>query len=193
LTELFLPGGWSAPAAHAVHDDVLDAAARQLTAYFAGDLRAFDLPLAPSGTPFQQRVWRALLEIPFGRTQSYSELAALIGAPGAARAVGLANGRNPLAIIVPCHRVIGAGGGLVGYGGGLERKRWLLDFEAGIAEPRLPLFDAGQQPIGDEQQLARANRRRREHAGRQQVVDGGAEARGDLLERVARLHAVQPA
>ena len=105
-------------------------AAEQLRAYFAGELRDFDLALAPRGTPFQRRVWDALRDIPYGRTISYSELAATVGRPGAARAVGAANGRNPLAVVVPCHRVIGAGGALTGYGGGLGRKRLLLDLEA---------------------------------------------------------------
>lgn len=101
----------------------------QLQAYFAGELREFDLPLAPEGTPFQQRVWRALCDIPYGETISYGELARRIGQPKASRAVGLANGRNPISIVVPCHRVIGANGSLTGYGGGLERKRWLLAHE----------------------------------------------------------------
>jgi methylated-DNA-[protein]-cysteine S-methyltransferase len=107
-------------------------AAEQLGAYFAGELREFDLPLAPHGTPFQQRVWATLREIPYGTTISYAELAAA-GGPGAARAAGAANGRNPLAIVIPCHRVVGASGTLTGYGGGLARKRLLLDHEAGIA------------------------------------------------------------
>lgn len=105
----------------------------QLAAYFAGELRDFDLPLAARGTPFQQRVWRALCDIPYGETISYGELARRIGQPAAARAAGLANGRNPISIVVPCHRVIGANGSLTGYGGGLERKRWLLAHEAGAA------------------------------------------------------------
>ena len=104
----------------------------QLDRYFAGELTDFDLPLAPRGTPFQLRVWAALSEIPYGETISYGELARYIGHPSAARAVGLANGRNPVAVIVPCHRVIGADGSLTGYGGGLERKRFLLDLEAGV-------------------------------------------------------------
>jgi methylated-DNA-[protein]-cysteine S-methyltransferase len=108
-------------------------AADQLRAYFAGELREFDLPLAPHGTPFQQRVWAALREIPYGTTIGYAELAAAVGRPGAARAVGAANGRNPIAVVIPCHRVIGASGTLTGYGGGLARKRLLLDLEAGIA------------------------------------------------------------
>jgi methylated-DNA-[protein]-cysteine S-methyltransferase len=103
---------------------------RQLRDYFAGKRRTFDLPLAPQGTEFQQRVWKALLEIPFGETMSYGALAKTLGMPAASRAVGAANGRNPLSIVVPCHRVIGANGSLTGYGGGLPRKRWLLAHES---------------------------------------------------------------
>ena len=103
----------------------------QLDAYFAGRLRRFDLALAPEGTPFQREVWSALTEIPYGKTVSYSELARWIGRPAATRAVGAANGRNPLPIVVPCHRVIGANGSLTGFGGGLSIKRRLLDLEAG--------------------------------------------------------------
>jgi methylated-DNA-[protein]-cysteine S-methyltransferase len=110
---------------------VLAEAARQLDEYFAGGRTIFDLPLAPVGTPFQLEVWQALRAIPYGVTCSYGELAARIGRPAASRAVGLANGRNPLSIVVPCHRVIGSTGTLTGYGGGLERKRWLLDLERG--------------------------------------------------------------
>jgi methylated-DNA-[protein]-cysteine S-methyltransferase len=105
--------------------------AEQLEAYLAGELRDFDLPLAPQGTPFQREVWSALRKIPYGSTISYGELAAAVGRPHAARAVGAANGRNPIAVVIPCHRVIGASGGLTGYGGGLGRKRLLLDLEAG--------------------------------------------------------------
>lgn len=105
------------------------AAADQLDAYFAGGRTFFDLPLAPHGSQFQQRVWAALQEIPYGETKSYGELAARIGSPGAARAVGLANGRNPIGIVIPCHRVIGSNGSLTGYGGGLDKKRALLDLE----------------------------------------------------------------
>lgn len=104
---------------------------RQLTAYFAGKLRAFDLPLAPTGTPFQQQVWRALCDIPYGATTSYGELAQRIGNPKAVRAVGLANGSNPIAIVIPCHRVIGSNGSLTGYGGGLPIKKALLELERG--------------------------------------------------------------
>ncbi|MDX1983869.1 MAG: methylated-DNA--[protein]-cysteine S-methyltransferase, partial [Bryobacteraceae bacterium] len=102
---------------------------RQLDAYFKGALHDFDVPLAPLGTPFQRNVWSALREIPYGRTISYGELARRIGNPSASRAVGLANGSNPIAIIVPCHRVIGANGKLTGFGGGLDVKRKLLDLE----------------------------------------------------------------
>lgn len=107
----------------------LAAAVRQLEEYFAGARREFDLPLRLEGSPFQKRVWRELTEIPYGVTWSYGQLAKRIGNPNASRAVGLANGRNPISILVPCHRVIGADGTLTGYGGGLERKRWLLAHE----------------------------------------------------------------
>jgi methylated-DNA-[protein]-cysteine S-methyltransferase len=107
-----------------------DAVARRLDAYFAGERVTFDLPLAPSGTPFQQSVWSALCGIPYGETVSYAEIARRVGRPSAVRAVGAANGRNPIAIVIPCHRVIGANGTLTGYGGGLDRKRALLLLEA---------------------------------------------------------------
>ncbi len=107
----------------------LPEAARQIDEYFAGNRREFDLPLRMPGTEFQRRVWQMLNEIPYGRTWSYGELAKYVGNPNASRAVGLANGRNPISILVPCHRVIGADGSLTGYGGGLERKRWLLAHE----------------------------------------------------------------
>jgi methylated-DNA-[protein]-cysteine S-methyltransferase len=110
-------------------DDGLAAAVDQLEAYFAGSRETFDVPLDLQGTDFQRRVWAGLLEIPYGETMSYGELARRVARPGASRAVGLANGRNPVAIIVPCHRVIGADGTLTGYGGGLDRKVWLLDHE----------------------------------------------------------------
>ena len=110
----------------------------QLREYFAGKRTRFDLRLSPSGSPFQLRVWKALRQIPYGRTASYGEVARKVGTPSAPRAVGAANGLNPIGIIVPCHRVIGADGSLTGYGGGLERKRLLLDLEAGI----LPLQTA---------------------------------------------------
>jgi methylated-DNA-[protein]-cysteine S-methyltransferase len=104
-------------------------AVRQLEEYFSGKRRIFELPLRLNGTEFQQRVWHALTEIPYGQTWSYGELAKRVGNPNASRAVGLANGRNPVAILVPCHRVIGADGSLTGYGGGVERKQWLLAHE----------------------------------------------------------------
>jgi methylated-DNA-[protein]-cysteine S-methyltransferase len=120
-------GPASAPAGNQA---LLDAVRRQLDAYFSGRLRRFELPLAALGTPFQQRVWHALCGIDHGRTCSYRDIAQRIGAPAAVRAVGAANGRNPIAIVVPCHRVIGADGSLTGYAGGLERKQKLLVLEA---------------------------------------------------------------
>ena len=120
----------SPPPADAITDDAwFKDVAEQLDAYFAGDLSMFDLEMKPLGTAFQQRVWSQLCEIPYGETISYGELARRVGNPNASRAVGLANGRNPVAIIVPWHRVIGADGSLTGYGGGLERKTWLLEHE----------------------------------------------------------------
>jgi methylated-DNA-[protein]-cysteine S-methyltransferase len=123
------PGG--ADAAVTARDAVLVQTRAQLGEYFAGTRRVFELPLAPPGTAFQAQVWRALLKIPFGDTRSYGQLARAIRRPSASRAVGAANGSNPIAIIVPCHRVIGSSGALTGYGGGLEMKRWLLAHEAG--------------------------------------------------------------
>ena len=105
----------------------------QLEAYFASELKEFTLELNLHGTPFQRSVWEQLLRIPYGETRSYGDLAAALGNPGASRAVGLANGKNPVSIIVPCHRVVGSNGSLTGYGGGLERKQRLLDFEQGAA------------------------------------------------------------
>ena len=116
----------------------LPSAIRQLGEYFSGTRREFDLPLRLHGTEFQQRVWTVLKEIPYGRTCSYGMLAKRLGNPNASRAVGLANGRNPISILVPCHRVIGADGSLTGYGGGLERKRWLLAHEVTRVRPRAP-------------------------------------------------------
>ena len=112
-------------------------AKRQLAAYFAGQKTLFDLPLAPVGTTFQKRVWDELRRIPHGQTVSYGELARRIGSPNACRAVGLANGRNPLSIIVPCHRVVGANGKMVGYAGGMARKEALLALERGTLVPPL--------------------------------------------------------
>lgn len=118
--------GWRRDDAH----PLLEEAGRQLDAYFAGERQHFDLPVRAPGTPFQQLVWAALCEIPYGTTTSYGQLAHRIGRPGASRAVGLANGRNPVSVVVPCHRVIGANGTLTGYGGGLDRKRLLLGLES---------------------------------------------------------------
>lgn len=128
------------PRAWVRDDAALAAARRQLVEYFAGERATFDLPLNPSGTPFQLKVWEALREIPYGEVCSYGDLAARIGSPGSARAVGLANGRNPIPVVVPCHRVIGASGALTGYGGGLERKRFLLDLEAREASGQASLI-----------------------------------------------------
>lgn len=111
--------------ASALHNE----AARQLTRYFDGSLQSFSLPLSPAGTAFQQAVWQALQQIPFGETRSYQQIANAIGNPKAVRAVGTANSRNPVAIVIPCHRVIGANGNLTGYAGGLEKKAWLLQHE----------------------------------------------------------------
>ena len=102
---------------------------QQIDEFFAGERKAFDLPLAPMGTEFQKKVWAALEEIPYGETRTYGEIAAAVGNPKAARAVGMANNRNPIAIIIPCHRVVGANGKLVGYAGGMERKMFLLELE----------------------------------------------------------------
>lgn len=112
---------------------VLAQARAQLDAYFAGERKAFELPLNPVGTEFQRRVWEALCGIPYGETRSYGQVAASLGKPGAARAVGMANNRNPISIIIPCHRVIGANGALVGYGGGLDIKIKLLEIEGYIS------------------------------------------------------------
>ncbi|MFD7241790.1 methylated-DNA--[protein]-cysteine S-methyltransferase [Streptomyces massasporeus] len=117
-----------------IRDDTLFAETEeQLKAYFAGELKEFTVELRLTGTPFQRAVWEELRRIPYGETRTYGRLADTLGAPTASRAVGLANGRNPIGIVVPCHRVIGANGSLTGYGGGLERKQRLLDFERGAA------------------------------------------------------------
>jgi len=122
--------------------DPLPAAARQLKEYFSGKRREFALPLRMAGTEFQRRVWSELSQIPFGETRSYSQLAKRLNNPNGSRAVGLANGRNPIAIIVPCHRVIGADGSLTGFGGGIDRKEWLLSHEGHPRTGELPLGDA---------------------------------------------------
>ncbi|ANW66064.1 cysteine methyltransferase [Mycobacterium sp. djl-10] len=123
----------------ALDDRAFPDAVEQLDAYFAGELHTFDLRLEFEGTPFQRRVWEALRSIPYGETRSYGEIAMQIGSPTAFRAVGLANGHNPIAVIVPCHRVIGANGSLTGFGGGLDRKRTLLELEK--SNSNLMLFD----------------------------------------------------
>jgi len=122
-------------------DSAFSDAVEQLEGYFAGELTSFSLPLDLAGTQFQRRVWAALQTIPYGETRSYREIAEQIGAPGASRAVGLANGRNPIGIIVPCHRVIGASGDLTGYGGGIDRKCALLELEKSRNSANLTLFD----------------------------------------------------
>jgi methylated-DNA-[protein]-cysteine S-methyltransferase len=134
LTGLYMADGES-PGPDWLRDDGSFQNVRaQLTEYLAGERQTFDFPLRLVGTPFQRRVWDELRRIPFGKTISYAELARRVGQPGAARAVGSANGRNPISLIIPCHRVIAADGGLGGYGGGLDRKRWLLRHEAEAAD-----------------------------------------------------------
>jgi methylated-DNA-[protein]-cysteine S-methyltransferase len=137
LRELHLPGSFAVgglSSAAAADCLPLTKAVEQLEAYFAGELTRFDLPLVLKGTDFQVRVWRALADIPYARTESYGSVAARIGNAKASRAVGMANNRNPLAIVLPCHRVIGSNGALVGYGGGLWMKDWLLRHEAAVLE-----------------------------------------------------------
>jgi methylated-DNA-[protein]-cysteine S-methyltransferase len=140
-------------------DTVLAEAQRQLRAYFDGELEDFDLPLAPTGTAFQRRVWHELEQIPYGETASYGEIAARLGMPpGASRAVGTANGSNPIAIVVPCHRVIGANGTLTGYAGGLHRKRYLLDLEARASQPALFADDVDRAAAAATRQRAAKTR-----------------------------------
>lgn len=144
---------WALAPAHAW----LAALHRQFQEYLAGSRTTFDVPLDPQGTPFQQRVWHALREIPAGTTVTYGELAARVGAPSSARAVGAAVGRNPVSVVVPCHRVVGASGSLTGYAGGLDRKRALLDLEGATppapparrveAEPGPPAADRREAPV----------------------------------------------
>jgi O-6-methylguanine DNA methyltransferase len=132
LVGLYMVDQRHRPALEHLRDDSrLPAVKEQLTAYWEGDLTHFDLPVMMTGTLFQQEVWAALSTIPYGQTWSYGQLATAIGRPGASRAVGLANGRNPISVVVPCHRVVGSTGSMTGYGGGLERKKWLLDLERG--------------------------------------------------------------
>jgi methylated-DNA-[protein]-cysteine S-methyltransferase len=140
LIGLYLPGCHPSTEGSTRDDARFAEESRQLAEYFAGSRTSFEFPLRPAGGPFERRVWDELLSIPYGETASYGELARRLGAPGAARAVGAANGRNPIAIVVPCHRVIGSNGSLTGYAGGLECKRALLALEA----------SAGAAPCGDE-------------------------------------------
>lgn len=141
LTELHLPGDAGVVPPDAVEGGpTVDRAAAQLAEWFAGDRRHFDLPLAPLGTAFQRRVWAALVSVPYGETATYGDIAAAIGQPTATRAVGAANGRNPIPLIIPCHRVIGSNGAMVGYsgGGGVATKRYLLDVEQGVLTLDVP-------------------------------------------------------
>lgn len=138
LTGLYMDAARYRPPAEAFGEPdaaVFIETASQLRGYFAGELSEFDLPLTLTATPFQRTVWSTLLQIPYGQTVSYGQLADRIGRPTAARAVGMASSRNPLSIIVPCHRVVGAAGDLTGYGGGLERKRYLLALERRLHGP----------------------------------------------------------
>jgi methylated-DNA-[protein]-cysteine S-methyltransferase len=132
LTGIYFPGRRDGRDGRDGRSEILDEACRQLTEYFAGKRSTFDVPLAASGTEFEHRVWALLRGIPYGSTTSYGELAKRLGDPSQARAVGAANGKNPIPIIVPCHRVIGANGDLTGFGGGIERKRWLLQHEGAL-------------------------------------------------------------
>lgn len=151
VTGLFLPlhKGWQGPDASWKQSDASFIAVReQLAEYFAGDRHEFDVPLKLAGTAFQRLVWQELVRIPFGTTITYAQLAGRVGKPTASRAVGHANGRNPVSIIVPCHRVIGANGKLTGYAGGVEKKQWLLDWERlqeGLATPEHAAFVARLQ------------------------------------------------
>ena len=134
LTHLRLPSEPVLEGGIARETPLLREAGKQLAAYFAGERREFALPLAPQGTPFQQSCWQELLQIPYGETRSYGQIARAIANPKACRAVGMANNRNPIAILIPCHRVIGAQGDLVGYGGGLAIKQFLLNLEKATLE-----------------------------------------------------------
>lgn len=153
VTGLYLPNhkGWGGTDTKWQRSDSSFAEIRdQLAEYFAGDRQSFDVPIKAVGSPFQQRVWQELARIPFGMTITYAQLAERIGNPAASRAVGNANGRNPISIVVPCHRVIGGNGKLTGYAGGLDKKRWLLNWERSHAkdQPR-NLFDVAGLPEND--------------------------------------------
>ncbi len=146
LTGLHVDGHEHAPTVHPDwerDDGDLDEVRAQLEAYFAGQRTDFDLAVRPAGSAFQREVWAALSEIPFGETRTYGQIATRISRPDAVRAIGAANGANPISIVIPCHRVIGADGSLTGYGWGVERKSWLLDHERGHAPTGTPrLFEA---------------------------------------------------
>lgn len=161
LTGLYMPRhkGWRGPDdAWQQSDATFSLVRAQLAEYFAGERQQFDLPLKPKGTPFQQQVWQELVRIPFGSTITYAELARRVGKPSASRAVGNANGRNPISIIVPCHRVIGASGKLAGYAGGIEKKKWLLAWEqSSTTAPRDDLFDITRRQRGDAGNVPRAS------------------------------------
>ena len=129
ITNLYFKDQWNLEGCGVKETSLIKEAKRQLDEYFAGNRKEFDLPLRTQGTEFQQRVWKVLQEIPYGETRYYGEIAEIIGNPKASRAVGLANNRNPISIFIPCHRVIGKNGKLVGYGGGLHIKELLLDLE----------------------------------------------------------------
>jgi methylated-DNA-[protein]-cysteine S-methyltransferase len=153
VTGLFMPQHkrWRGPDASWRQSDASFTAVReQLAAYFAGERQQFDVPIKLAGTPFQQHVWRELVRIPFGTTITYGQLAQRVGKPSASRAVGHANGRNPVSIIVPCHRVIGANGTLTGYAGGVDKKQWLLAWErSATAAAQGDLFAAAGQSSND--------------------------------------------
>ncbi|MCA0175104.1 MAG: methylated-DNA--[protein]-cysteine S-methyltransferase [Proteobacteria bacterium] len=149
LTDLHMTAGRYVPAVapdwvRADDHPILVQARRELDDYFAGRRRTFSVPLAPRGTPFQQAAWAALVAIPYGQTRSYAQQARAINRPTATRAVGAANGRNPIAILIPCHRVVGSNGSLTGYAGGMERKTWLLGLEQGGSNARYGCVTAQQ-------------------------------------------------
>ena len=133
---------WEMPTADGLREEtpLIRRCKNQLEEYLAGERSTFDLPLLPLGTDFQQKVWKALREIPYGETRSYGEIARRIGQPKATRAVGMANHHNPIAIVIPCHRVVGAGGALTGYAGGLEKKRMLLEVEGSLSSEGVSSF-----------------------------------------------------
>ena len=138
------------------NDPAAELVLQQLDEYFRGDRKAFDVPLALRGTPFQLEVWRALQQVPYGATTSYGEIARMLGRPAASRAVGAANGANPIPIIIPCHRVIGANGSLTGFGGGFYAKQWLLELEGAKARPRARATETDSQtalPLRDRLRL----------------------------------------